>query len=219
MTVSSHAFEIDRFQRGRTVVSVTLCDPDGGRSFGPDDFFFKYRLGARSKMDDEDDFVAKPAKAATAALAASKSDQKFKAPQPLSPRKNVACASHDRVSESEDSTAVAGRLTETDESVRASQDATSTDDVAGGGEDDNCFIVSPGSSATWECVRRFNMGRETEGAVFDMVSTIFNQEMMVAGTPCVVIKRADIEGDPFDKCTRICGFGRSHVSIIVLFIA
>jgi len=58
---------MDRFQRGRTVVSVTLCEPDGGRSFGPDDFFFKYRLGARSKMDDDDDFVAKPAKAATAA--------------------------------------------------------------------------------------------------------------------------------------------------------
>jgi len=170
-------------------------------------------------MDDDDDFVYKPAKAAPAASVASKTDQKFKAPEPLSPRKNVACGSRDRVSESEDSTAVAGRLTETEESVRASQDITSTDDVTGGGEDDDCVIASPSSSATWECVRRFNMGRETEGAVFDMVSTILNQEQMVAGTPCTVIKRAEIAGDPFDTSTRICGFGRSHVRIIVLFWA
>jgi len=170
-------------------------------------------------MDDDDDFVYKPAKAAPAASVASKTDQKFKAPEPLSPRKNVACGSRDRVSESEDSTAVAGRLTETEESVRASQDITSTDDVTGGGDDDDCVIASPSSSETWECVRRFNVGRETEGAVFDMVSTILNQEQMVAGTPCTVIKRAQIAGDPFDTSTRICGFGRSHVRIIVLFWA
>ena len=35
------------------------------------------------------------------------------------------------MSESEDSTALAGRLTETDESIRASRDVTSADEVAG----------------------------------------------------------------------------------------
>ena len=63
------------------------------------------------------------------------------------------------------------------------------------------------------------MSRESEGAVFDIVPTIFNQEQMVAGTPYTVINRADMDGDPFNECTRICDFCRSHVGIIVLFIA
>jgi len=44
---------------------------------------------------------------------------------------NVGVGSRDRMSESEDSTALAGRLTETDESVCASREVTSADEVAG----------------------------------------------------------------------------------------
>ena len=128
MTVSSHVFEIDRCQRGRTVMSVMLWDADGGRLFRPVDFF-RYRAGTRMEIDDEDAFDGKRGDTARSSSVPWKSDKRFKAPQPLSPIQNAGVGSRDRMSESEDSTALAGRLTETDESVCAagSQSAVEVD--------------------------------------------------------------------------------------------
>ena len=82
-------------------------------------------------IDDEDAFDGKRGDTARSSSVPWKSDKTFKAPQPLSPMQNAGVGSRDRMSESEDSTALAGRLTETDESVCASREVTSADEVAG----------------------------------------------------------------------------------------
>ena len=77
---------------------------------------------------------------------ASRSDNRIKEPLPLFSKPSVSSGGRERLSESEDSTALAGRITETDESVHASLDVTSADEVTesqSGVEEDDCVIGSP----------------------------------------------------------------------------
>jgi len=147
----------------------------------------------------------------------SRSDNRFKPPLPLSPKPSISSGGRERLSESEDSTALAGRLTETDESVHASLDVTSADEVPelqSGVEEDDCVIGSPSVGGGWEVARRFNMKKQTVDSVFDQVAAIMNAEQLVAGTKAKEFKCKGSTGNKFDDATHIAGFGRTHVRMV-----
>ena len=78
---------------------------------------------------DDDDFVEKMSQDSGSKLkSVSKSDAKFVQPQLVAPKKARA-PGKDRVSESENSTAVGGQLTETDESALLPREVTSAKEV------------------------------------------------------------------------------------------
>ena len=80
---------------------------------------------------DDDDFVEDLSQNSTSkSKSVSKSDAKFALPRPVTPKRDKPPA-RDRVSESDNSTAVAGNLTETDESALTSRDITSAEDILG----------------------------------------------------------------------------------------
>ena len=80
---------------------------------------------------DDDDFVEELSQKSTSkAKCASKSDAQFVPPRPVTPREDKP-SGRDRMTDSENSTAVAANLTETDDSALTSRDITSAEDVVG----------------------------------------------------------------------------------------
>ena len=87
---------------------------------------------------EDDDFVDKSSQGSASKSKGAKDDSKFVHPLPLSPKPTGKSSGPERVSESEDSTAVSGRNTETDESYQNSHDVTSEEDLLGLHSDPQC---------------------------------------------------------------------------------
>ena len=78
---------------------------------------------------DDDDFVEEVTQKSTSkAKSVSKSDAQFVPPRPMTPKKDKP-PGRDRLTDSENSTAVAANLTETDGSALTSRDITSAEEV------------------------------------------------------------------------------------------
>ena len=110
---------------------------------------------------DDDDFVEEGIqKTSCKAKSKSRSEAQFVPPRPVTPRKEK---SYGRVTDSENSTAVAGNLTETDDSAVSSRDITSAEEVIGSHsecptEEDSLFSSpSSGKPEQWELVKTCNI--------------------------------------------------------------
>ena len=136
-------------------------------------------------------------------------------PRPLSPRTTGKVIGATRLSESEESTVVAGR-TETDESATHSRELTSADDLHGsqstadlGTESD-----SVGGSASWDMARKWTLNDCADAMIVAEISAIMKTEMQIAGKfPSLTNKFRNGKGTLI-HAANICGFGRSHVSMV-----
>ena len=105
---------------------------------------------------------------------------------PLSPKPKGKLSGSKQLSKSEDSTAVAGRLSETDESYQPSRDVTSADDLPGSQSAPKCWTEedslfgSQGNSARWELAKQWELQKCTGDAVFHETLQIMKVEMMLA---------------------------------------
>ena len=108
---------------------------------------------------DDDNLASKRSKLSAESKAEDEiSAKRFKHPLPLSPRQTERLTSSMRLSESEESTVVAGRITETDESATPSRDVTDLDEQTGSVADLGTVSDSVFSSscAVWGTARRWN---------------------------------------------------------------
>jgi len=171
---------------------------------------------------DDDDFVAEGfKKSISKAKSTSRSDAQFVAPRPVTPRKEKTSP---RVTDSENSTAVAGNLTETDDSALPSRDITSAEEVVGSHsecptEDDSLFS-SPTSAKPeqWELVKTWIRSVYSINTIFEEIVAMCKVEQLAAG--CVKSENlfdADTGHVQF-RCKHISGFSRSHVRLFSSFV-
>ena len=121
---------------------------------------------------EDDDFVDKSSQgSASQSKSVLKDDGKFVQPHPVTPKKDRG-SGRQRVSESDNSTAVAGNLTETDELVLPSREVTSAEEVIASQsecatEEDSLFSSpSPGRPEKWELVKTFIVSRYSIDTIF-----------------------------------------------------
>ena len=174
---------------------------------------------------DDDDFVEDLSQNSTSkSKSVSRSDAKFAPPRPVTPKKDRVVV-RERVSESENSTAVAGNVTETDESTLTSGDITSAEDVLGSQsecateEDSLLSSPSPGKPKQWELVKTWIRSGYSMDTIFGEIVTICKAEQAAAG--CVKSKNlfTPEEGHILFRARNIAGFSRSHVRLFSCFFA
>ena len=105
----------------------------------------------------------------------------------MTPKKGRA-GLREHMSESENSTAVAGNVTETDESSMTSRDITSAEDVLGSQsecvteEESLLSSPSPGKPEQWELVKTWIRSSYSIETIFNEIETICKAEQAAAGT-------------------------------------
>ena len=128
------------------------------------------------------------------------------------------------MSESENSTAVAGNVTETDESTLTSRDITSAEEVLGSQskcateEESLRRSPSPGKPEQWELVKTWIRSGYSIDTIFGEIVAICKVEQLAAG--CVKSKNL-FDGDTghiLFRCKNIAGFSRSHVRLFSCFV-
>ena len=151
--------------------------------------------------------------------------KKFVHPGPMSPSLRGKSFGRERVSELEDSAAVAGKLTQTDVSFYPSCDVSIADEVQGSkfavcsaldcpAEEESPFgSPCPGSKSGWELVRRWDMGKHTGDSVFlEITHMMLVVEQRIAGKD-VCTNMYNETGAGLFNATHISGFERSHVRV------
>ena len=169
---------------------------------------------------DDDNFVEEGIpKTTSKAKSVSRSDAQFVPPRPVPPKKEKPSA---RVTDSENSTDVAGNLTETDDSALPFRDITSAEEVVGSfsecpTEDDSLFS-SPTKPEQWELVKTWIRSVYSIDTIFEEIVAICKVEQLAAG--CVKSENlfdADT-GHVLFRCKHISGFSRSHVRLFSSFV-
>ena len=171
---------------------------------------------------DDDDFVEEVTLKSSISKSVSKSDSPFVPPRPVTPRKDKP-SGRDRMTNSENSTAVAANLTETDDSALTSRDITSAEEVVGSQsecpteEDSLLSSPSPGKPEQWELVKTWIRSGYSIDTIFNEIVTICKAEQAAAG--CV--KNENLftaeEGHVLFRARNIAGFSRSHVRLFSCF--
>ena len=171
---------------------------------------------------NDDDFVENLSEKSTSkSKSVSRSDAKFAIPRLVTPKK-VKAPVRDRALESKNSTAVAGNLTETDESARTSRDITSAEDVMDSQsecdteEESLLSSPSPGKSEQRELIKTWIRTGYSIEAIFNEIVTICKTEQSASG----YVKLENIfsaeDGHILFRAKNITGYSRSHVCCLVL---
>ena len=168
----------------------------------------------------DDDFVEEGIQKSTSnAKSVSKSDAQFVPPRPVTPRKEKPSG---RVTDSENSTAVASNLTETDESSLLSREITSAEEVVWSQscptEEDSLFSSqSSGKPEQWELVKTWIRSGYSIDTIFEEIVAICKVEQAAAG--CVKSENlfTPEKGHILFRCRNIAGFSRSHVKLFSCF--
>ena len=169
----------------------------------------------------DDDFVEEVTQKSTSkATSVSKSDAQFVPPRPVTPRKEKPSGS---VTDSENSTAVASNLTETDESALPSRDITSAEVVLGSQSEcpteEDSLLSSPSSGKPehWELVKTWIRSGYSIDTIFNEIVTMCKVEQTAAG--CVKSENpfTPEKGHILFRCKNIAGFSLSHVRLFSCF--
>ena len=128
-----------------------------------------------------------------------KPDDDFVVPMSPKPKGKVVHRNRSVASESEESTAVAGKTTEADDlhpGSQASVDVTCADEAAcSDGEDTDCVLGSPDSG--WEVCKLFDQRKQTEVEFFVEISHIMKSKQWVAGRCKLEARFKDAKAKPF----------------------
>ena len=126
-------------------------------------------------------------------------DGEFRVPMSPIPKAKAAQRIRSVTSESEESTAVAGKTTEADDlhpGSQASVDVTCADEAAcSDGEDTDCVLGSPDSG--WEVCKLFDQRKQTEVEFFVEISHIMKSKQWVAGRCKLEARFKDAKAKPF----------------------